>query len=116
MSEFNRLLHSYFKIADEAYSSKMSFEKTTGFIKYLAEESKLSLAQSLLVVELKEGVFIRAQSPDWCEELTRHAKETNIELEVIGITQWTELTRGYRAPLNSFGDERLARWKVGFTL
>lgn len=113
MFDFNRILNS--GIADEAYHSKMSFERTVGFIKYLADESKLSLDEFLLVVELKEGVFIRAQTAEWCEELNKQVKETNIDLEIIGITKWTDLTRNYRAPLNSFGDERLARWKVGFS-
>jgi hypothetical protein len=102
-------------IEDEAYHSKMSFERTVGFIKYLSDESKLSLDEYLLVVELKEGVFIRAQTTEWCEELNKQAKETIIGLEKIGTTKWTELTRNYRAPLNSFGDERLAIWKVGFS-
>lgn len=115
MFDFNRLLNSQFGIADEAYLSKMGFERTVGFIKYLADESKLSLDEFLLIVELKEGVFIRAQTAGWCEELARQANETNIGLEVIGVTKWTELTRNYRAPLNSFGDERLAIWKVGFS-
>jgi hypothetical protein len=113
MFDFNRILNA--GIADEAYHSKMSFERTVGFIKYLADESKLSIDKYLLVVELKEGVFIRTQSREWCEELTKQTSELNIELEVIGIAKWTELTRNYRAPLNSFGDERLAIWKVGFS-
>ena len=56
MFDFNRMLNS--GIADEAYYSKMSFERTVGFIKYIADESKISLDEFLLVVELKEGVFI----------------------------------------------------------
>jgi hypothetical protein len=114
MLDFNDLLTSHLGIADEAFLSKMSFERTVGFIKYLADELKLSLSENLLVVELKEGVFIRSQSSVWCEELTRQSKENKIQIEAIGVTRWNDLTRNYRAPINSFGDERLVRWKVGF--
>lgn len=106
----------YLLLPDEAYTTKMPFNEFVGFVKFSAMENNLDGLDDLLVIELPEGVFIRAANPGWCQTLTNHAEAEKKELpiEIIGSRKWTELTRRYRAPLQSFGNERLAMWKVGF--
>ena len=104
---------------DEAYASEASFETTVGFLKYMANdlEGDLSLAEEILVFQLKEGVFIRSRNTRWSEALTRLAKEpvdNYPTLKLFPLKKLEDLTRNYRRPIELFGDDRQVRWKIGF--
>jgi hypothetical protein len=100
---------------DEAYAYAGSFNNLVGFVKLLAsDEEDLEIEDRILLIETPEGVFIRAQTPVWCKALTKVANAREIPLSIIGIKKWQDMTRKYRAPIKSFGDESLAVWRVGF--
>lgn len=104
---------------DEVYVSDTTYENTVGFLKFLASdhEESLPLTEDVLVVELKEGVFIKATNSQWCETLSALAEKPSENFPVIKnipSKRLDDLARNYRQPLNSFGDYRLLRWKVGF--
>ena len=112
-------LSKYSLLPDEAYATDASFATTTGFLKFLANDpdENLSLTDEILVIELKEGVFIRAKNRGWCERLTTIAEQPVKDyprLKILPPKKLDDLARDYRQPLNSFGDYRLLRWKVGF--
>ena len=101
---------------NEAYSIALPFDDVVDLVKYLAAEHDYSTSEDILVIELTEGVFIRTANPDWCDTLTEWVEEKNTELpiKIIGLKKWTDLTRKYRSPIQSFGDYKLAMWRVGF--
>lgn len=104
---------------DEAYTSDASFSKTVGFLKYLANDSDdtLSITDEILVFVLKEGVFIRSKNTAWSEALTALAKDPVKDyptLKLFPVNKLDDMARNYRAPVDSFGDHRLVRWKIGF--
>jgi hypothetical protein len=112
-------LSQYDIFPDEAYTSDASFDQTVGFLKYYANdvEDGLSVTDDILVFELKEGVFIRAKNKRWCEALTALANQPVKDyptLKLFPLKKLDDLTRNYRQPLDSFGDYRLVRWRVGF--
>lgn len=80
-------------------------------------EEDLSLTDEILVIELKEGVFIRAKNTHWCETLTELVKNPVKDfpsLKIFPVKKLDDLARSYRHPIESYGDYRLLRWKVGF--
>lgn len=104
---------------EEAYLSDAPYDQTVGFLKYYASDSEegLSVTDDILVFELKEGVFIRTKNKQWCEVLTSLTKQPVKDypnLKLFPINKLDDLARAYRQPLNSFGDYRLVRWRVGF--
>ncbi len=112
-------ISKYTLFPDEAYTSDASYATTVGFLKFLANDPDeyLSLSDEILVFELKEGVFIRAKNTHWCERLTGLVKQPVKEypmLKIFPVKKLDDLTRNYRQPIDSFGDNRLVRWKVGF--
>ena len=112
-------LSQYDIFPDEAYAADASFAQTVGFLKYYASdvEDGLSVTDDILVFELKEGVFIRAKSKRWCEALTALVNQPVKDyptLKLFPLKKLDDLTRNYRQPLDSFGDYRLVRWRVGF--
>ncbi len=113
---FDHLINPYLLNPDEAYSVAWPFDKVVGFVKFVAQESEYATTKDILAIEIPEGVFIRAQDVEWCKTLTGYAKDkkAGFPITIIGTKEWEGLTRKYRSPINSFGDEKLARWKVGF--
>lgn len=104
---------------DEAYTTDSSFATTVGFLKFLANDpdENLSVTDEILVVELKEGIFIRSRNAAWSERLTSLVKQPVKDypiLKLFPVKKLDDLVRDYRQPLDSFGDYRLVRWKVGF--
>jgi hypothetical protein len=101
----------------QSFSAQLPFKDTVGFLKYTAEEQGYALAEGILVIEINEGVFIRSQANEWSEFLSSYPDVTpggQPFFKMLPPGKWDALTQKYRAPLNSFGDERLVRWRVGF--
>jgi hypothetical protein len=112
-------ISQYMIFPDEAYLSDAPFDQTVGFLKYMAAdpEENLSVTDEILVIELKEGVFIRSKNTPWCEALTSLVKNPVKDFPALKIfppKKLDDLARNYRQPIESFGDYRLVRWKVGF--
>lgn len=112
-------LSQYIIFPDEAYATDASFATVVGFLKFLANDpdEALAIADEILVVELKEGVFIRSKNAAWSERLTGLVKQPVQDyptLKLFPVKKLDDLARDYRQPINSFGDYRLVRWKVGF--
>lgn len=104
---------------DEAYTSSTTFENTVGFLKFLAvdPEEGLSLTDEIVVIKLREGIFIQTKNKAWNDRLTAlvsHSVQDYPTLASFPTKKLDDLIRNYRQPLDSFGDERLVRWKVGF--
>src|SRR5690349_19549403 len=104
---------------DESYVSNASFEETVDLLRSIATSGThtYSLDENILVIETPDGVFIRARDPEWVDFLSNLAKdpiEGLTTLKAISPREWTNMTTRYRAPVQSFGDNLLARWKVGF--
>lgn len=106
---------------DECYATANSFEDTIKVLERFSEApdagEPLSLSENILVIDTKEGVFIRSQDRLWCEFLTALAENPGnkaLSLKIIPQTDWYNVTTRYRAPLQSQGNEKLARWRVGF--
>ena len=112
-------LSQYAIFPDEAYSTDSSFATTVGFLKFLANDpdENLSVTDEILVIELKEGVFIRSRNTAWSERLSSLVKQPVQDypvLKLFPVKKLDDLVRDYRSPIDSFGDYRLLRWKVGF--
>jgi hypothetical protein len=112
-------LSQYFVFPDEAYSTDSSYATIVGFLKFLANDpdEDLSITDEILVIELKEGVFVRSRNAAWSERLTALVKQPVKDyptLKLFPVKKLDDLVRDYRQPINSFGDYRLVRWKVGF--
>lgn len=104
---------------DQVFQSDTTFSNTVGFLKFIAAEPEenLSLDNEILVLELKEGVFIRTQNRDWATRLSGLAEQPVQDfprLKPFPAKKLDDLARNYRQPMDSFGDYRLVRWKVGF--
>jgi hypothetical protein len=115
MNDFSQFL----QFTDEVFTTETSYDKTVGFIKFLAADpdENLSLTDEILVMELKEGVFIRTGNAAWSKALMALVKEPNKAYPIFKTyppEKLDDLARNYRQPLDSFGDYRLIRWKVGF--
>jgi hypothetical protein len=102
---------------DESYSTSMSFPALVEYVQYTSGEKGFSLFEDLLIIQIPEGVFIRTTSREWCETFT-HLAEKEIskdwQFQILKEGEWDRLTTRYRAPIESFGDARLVRWRVGF--
>ena len=115
-------LSPYLFNPDEAYSTGAGFDEIVRFIEYVSHERKkdndqeYQFFEDILVVQVSEGVFIRAKSKGWCELLSDLANDNKQFplLSIISITKWESIMRIYKFPDKSFGNEKLARWKVGF--
>ena len=112
-------ISKYVLFPDEAYTTTASYAQTVGFLKFLASdpEENLSVSDEILVMELKEGVFIRAKNTRWCEALTALVSEPVKDypaFKLFPVNKLEDLTKNYRQPIEAFGDYRLARWKIGF--
>lgn len=112
-------LSRYAIFPDEAYATDASFATTVGFLKFLANDpdENLSITDEILVIELKEGVFIRSKNAAWSERLTSLVNQPVKDyplLKLFPAKKLDDLARDYRRPVDSFGDYRLLRWKVGF--
>ena len=112
-------ISKYALFPDEAYTTNAPFDQTVGFLKFMASdpEENLSVSDEILVMELREGVFIRAQNTGWCEALTGLVNEPVKDYPVFKlfpVKKLEDLTKNYRQPIEAFGDYRLARWKIGF--
>jgi hypothetical protein len=106
---------------DECYSSNSDFEQTFKLLEFQAantgDAEPLSLTDDVLIIETKDGVFIRVQDPRWCALLTglaEHPENKIVALKIISQADWFSVTTKYRAPLQAHGNEKLARWRVGF--
>lgn len=106
---------------DKCYSSNSGFEQTTKLLEFLAANTgdgePLSLTDDVLIIETQEGVFIRAQDSKWCALLTNlaeHPENKIVALKIISQSDWFSVTTKYRAPLQALGNDKLARWRVGF--
>ena len=105
---------------NEVYSSKSSFDETVDLLKEISEtrtDANYPLTENILVIQIPEGVFIRAGTFEWCTALTELVKNPSAvlpSLTIIPKARWNEMTIKYRGPIESFGDERLVRWRIGF--
>ncbi|HEY0580398.1 MAG TPA: hypothetical protein VGC75_06795 [Candidatus Nitrosocosmicus sp.] len=107
-------IEKYLFIPDEAYSFGEEFRKLAGIIRYYSADKNLESNKDVLAIETQEGVFVRVNSSEWCELFLELSKNKEVPLKIIGTDKWKGITRKYRAPINSFGDEKLAMWRVGF--
>lgn len=113
-------LSSYHFNPDEFYFTERPFDEIVDFIKSSSESPDISkgldipLDRDIVIIELKEGVYIRTQTTDWCELLTGLAKYDKTFLTIIPERTWIDATMKYRGPINLFGDNKLVRWRVGF--
>ena len=107
----------YYINCDQSYRSTHSFEETVTLIKGFAEdEGNYNTSVDILIIHIDEGVFIRTKEANWCELLDAlcNLDEDSLFIYELKNGEWDELTRKYKYPSSSFGDERLVRWKVGF--
>jgi hypothetical protein len=108
-------LHRFFKSGESAFSTKMQFEAVVHFIKYMADEMNLPLVKDkILILEISEGVFLKTAHVDWNDAIENISKEKEFDVEPISDHELNELTSKHKYPINSFGNERLTRWRVGF--
>lgn len=112
-------LSRYAVFPDEVYTTYSSFATVVGFLKFLGNDpdENLSVTDEILVIQLKEGVFIRSKSTAWSERLTALANQPVKDypaLKLFPAKKLDDLARDYRQPVDAFGDYRLVRWKVGF--
>jgi len=102
---------------DEAFAAAASFEKTLGFLTYLSREAEnLSLEEDILLIAVKEGVYLRARNR-WAAALLSVAAgkaELHFPIKTMSVNEWTRITRQYRDPEQSAGDRALGFWRVGF--
>ena len=109
----------FLQFTDDVFVTESPYDQTVGFIKFLAADpdENLSLTDEILVMELKEGVFIRTRNAAWSKALLALVQEPNKDYPIFKTfpaKKLDDLARNYRQPLDSFGDYRLIRWKVGF--
>lgn len=102
----------YFLNSEEAYTSKLKYEDVVGFIKLSADELNIEDFDEILVIELNEGVFIKTAGRIWCEYFDKTKDDSPVR--IMNVQKFDEFARKYRAPIKSFGNEKLARWKLGF--
>jgi hypothetical protein len=103
--------------SDEAYEIKKPFYEVVDLVREKSIEEDYPLGKDiLLVIQTSEGVFLRSKSSEWCEYFTSLAyrKDPDLGVRILEKGEWDTLTRKLKAPINSFGDERLAIWKIGF--
>jgi hypothetical protein len=122
MNEVHYFLNPYSVHAEEFYSSTGTFDDTISYLKVLSNvsvtvENALTIDGAILVIETHQGVFIRTQDYDWCNQITSAVNNPIDGLPVFEIMPgsiWNEITKSTKYPINSLGDQRLAIWKVGF--
>ena len=105
-----------FLVPEVSYTTSKSFNEVVSFLKYVSKEEDYSLNNDILVIDTPEGVYIKSRNKDWNNYLESHevANSGSFGLKKFNTRDWDILTRRYRAPINSFGDEKLAVWRVGF--
>jgi hypothetical protein len=108
-------LPNFLLVPELTFSTKMDFEKTANFLKYLATENDIPSFDDVLLIEIPDGVFLKTVSPKW-NEVLHNLSDNNSEYGITSVDprKWNELTTRYRSPLRSMGNEKLARWRVGF--
>lgn len=109
-------LPSFLFPTEETYSTAQSFEQAVGFVQFIASEHGIDSFEDVLVIQLPDGVFLKTSHPKWSESFKSYTEQYGNKNPLVSIDprKWQDLTRTYRSPLNSFGNERLAMWKVGF--
>ena len=105
-----------FLIQEACFTTSKSFDEVVSFIKYVSKEEDYPLNNDILVIEIPEGVFLKSRNKEWNDYLESHsvANTGSFELQKFSNKDWDNLTRKYRAPIQSFGDEKLAVWRIGF--
>jgi hypothetical protein len=97
------------------FSTQMNFQLTVDLVKYLASEDDSMDFNDILILELNEGIFIKTASVKWSETISKLAdNQSEYKIFHLDARKWNDITSRYRSPLNSFGNEKLARWRVGF--
>src|SRR5689334_5518455 len=107
----------YYANPDLCFVTNETFDQTVNWITVCVEDNpELPTKEDILVIEIPDGVFIRSLHPEWSislAQLISHSVEGVPQLKEISLQQWNDMTTKYRGPINSFGDDHLARWKVG---
>jgi hypothetical protein len=99
---------------DSSYAVQLQYDEALKLVQGAARYFELP-ADGILLIEVSDGVFARTRDADWVRALDTLTGENGQPwARPITERQWTDMTTRHRAPLRSFGDERLARWKVGF--
>ena len=99
---------------DACYAVQLGYDEALKLVQGAARYFELP-TDGILLIEVGDGVFARTRNADWVRSRdTLKGENGQPWARSIGERQWTDLTTRHRAPLRSFGDDRLARWKVGF--
>ena len=71
--------------------------------------------KQLLIIDIPEGVFIRSKDDDWCKllDISSTLEEDSKYLTKMEDGEWDAIIKKHRSPINSFGNELLARWGAG---
>jgi len=105
------MLSKYAFQSDQAFKSfKWDFKQVVDFIKYYAKEKDVSSEDDILVLELKEGIFLRSKQYEFSEFFDASEKD----FSKISNDEWKRLTQDIKQPLNQYGDTKLVRFKIGF--
>lgn len=98
------------------YKSPEDFKFTKYFIfETFKHYDKITIEKNNVVFEIQEGVFIITQLTDIIERLNTLSESETIKFERLrDENQLLAMTTKYREPINSFGNDKLIRWKVGF--
>ena len=113
----------YMNGADECYKVHRPFDSAVILLEICAEEENIKINEKyVLVIEIPDGVYVRCQIPEVCIFFDEFAEfeydeSDNDKLEIEKLDSaddFTDLTKRHKAPINSFGNERLAIWRTGF--
>ena len=105
---------------DSSYRSNIDFEDIVDVIKLFAQNDKNGKSErqisEVYVIHINEGVFIRSKNCAWCEALDLLCmQEGKNHLSEIKDSEWQNVTRKYRQPIESFGGAAdLAMWRASF--
>jgi hypothetical protein len=101
----NFKMNPYIFDSVECYESNESFEETKLFLHTISS------------INDDPDVFIKSDSSDWSTILTEYTNDPvdeTLRLKIIPVSTWDSMTSRTKYPINSFGDNRLVRWKIGF--
>jgi hypothetical protein len=105
---------------DRSYKSNIDFEDIVDVIKLFAQNDKNGKIERQLsdvyVIHINEGVFIRTKNCAWRDALDLLCmQEGKNRLCEIEDSEWQNVTRKYRHPVESFGGAAdLAIWRASF--
>jgi hypothetical protein len=92
------------------FTDKLSFEQMVELVKYKSQKENISITENILVLELKDGIYIRSK----IFEFTELFIDSDDMLTDISGEHFKQITRDIKFPINQFGDINLVRFKIGF--